>query len=70
MRSFTKGSHLAQGPIESHCVFWSRTLPEVGKEMLENFSSGGSGKRQMLRARLLCPTCTHIPRAKEPESAL
>lgn len=47
MKSFTKGFHLAKEHVESHCGFWSRTLPDVGKAMLENFPSGGSGKRQM-----------------------
>lgn len=50
MKSFTKGFHQAKEPVESHCGFWSRTLPDVGKAMLENlknFPSGGSGKRQM-----------------------
>lgn len=64
MKSLTKGFNLTQGSIESPSEFWSRALTDAGKEMLENFSSGGRGKKQIQRVRQLCPTCTHIPRAK------
>lgn len=43
MKSLTKEFNSAEGSTESHCGFWSRTLPDTRKEVLKNFSCGDQG---------------------------